>query len=132
LEYKNKASDGKFVLFLYRYILGREPDPAGFASWLQSLAAGQSRSSVVDRFLDSSEFNAVLTNELYVSQLYWKILGRAPDAPGLEAWVQLLRAGTPRSSIRKAFFDSQEFGLRAIDPLNWTMVEGILGWRFRG
>jgi len=130
VAYKNRVPGDEFLRKLYRDILGRDPDPIGLASWRETLAAGRSRSSVVDAFLDSMEFKAILSNQAYVLQLYWRFLGRAPDFAGFSGWVQSLQAGTPRSTIRKAFFDSQEFGRRAIDPLKVTMVKSILGWEF--
>jgi len=49
-------NDSQFVTLLYNNVLGRAPDPAGFANWTGALAAGASRESVVLGFSESLEF----------------------------------------------------------------------------
>ncbi len=52
-------SDGDYVDTLYRAFFGREPDAAGRAGWLAELAAGQSRASVQEGFVQAAEFAAL-------------------------------------------------------------------------
>jgi len=49
------AGDAAFVTGLYRDLLGREPDAAGFQSHLNGLAHGMSRDAIRQVFLDSPE-----------------------------------------------------------------------------
>jgi hypothetical protein len=49
------------VLTLYRGILNREPDSAGFNNWRNTLNGGAVFSAVVDTFFDSSEFAALVS-----------------------------------------------------------------------
>ena len=51
------ATDAEFVTLLYRNVLGRAPDPTGFATWTGHLAAGtRDRAQVVEAFAQSVEF----------------------------------------------------------------------------
>ena len=45
-----------FVTILYRVFFDREPDATGYKAWLERLAGGMSRKSVLDGFLKSQEF----------------------------------------------------------------------------
>ena len=45
-----------FVTILYRAFFDREPDATGYKAWLERLAGGMSRKSVLDGFLKSQEF----------------------------------------------------------------------------
>lgn len=50
------GSDEEYVAFLYRKLLGREPDPDGFAGHIGELANGAGRDEIFYRFLESGEF----------------------------------------------------------------------------
>jgi len=96
-----------FVSDLYRNVLFREPDTAGANYWVNQLTlGGVSRDTVRAAFLNSPEA------DLYVNpiiRLYENILGRAPDAAGLNAWSQALRAGTQSlAQITAGFLNSTE------------------------
>lgn len=51
-----RQSDQDYVTGLYRDLLGREPDAAGFACWVDALQDGASRESVREAFLQSEEY----------------------------------------------------------------------------
>ncbi len=53
-----------FVTLLYNNVLDRAPDADGLANWLNVLASGTSRTTVVVGFSDSSEFISKTTNAL--------------------------------------------------------------------
>ena len=58
-EYEAKnASDSQFISTCYNTFFGREADTAGLQGWLNHLALGNSRSSVIDGFSQSAEFAA--------------------------------------------------------------------------
>ena len=52
-------SDEEFVTRLYRTFMGREPDSAGKADWLNRLASGTSREDVFYGFANSQEFGQI-------------------------------------------------------------------------
>ena len=53
---KKDLSNEEFVIRCYRTLLNREPDAQGLADWIRVLAQNQSRASVLDGFIDSSEY----------------------------------------------------------------------------
>ncbi len=55
-------SNEAFVTILYQAFFNREPDTSGYNTWLERLAGGMSRKSVLDGFLKSQEF-AELCND---------------------------------------------------------------------
>lgn len=55
-EARSRVPDAQFVTEAYRQFLLREPDPAGFDSWMQLLASGAPRAVVRNGFIDSVEF----------------------------------------------------------------------------
>jgi len=85
------------VTLLYNQVLGRMPDPEGFANWIAVLADGTSLQDVRNAFANSPESQSNLT------QLYDQILGRAPDAPGLASWTTALADGVSLQQARWGF-----------------------------
>ncbi len=63
LEYSNE----EFITFLYKVLLGREPEESGFNEWLALMNAGMTREEVVDIFTRSEEFANL-----------WKLFGVTP------------------------------------------------------
>src|SRR5665811_1204338 len=57
---KNKSNE-EFVAILFRSLYNREPDAAGFDSWVNLLNAGQSRQFVLAGFTNSEEFKNICT-----------------------------------------------------------------------
>jgi len=60
-------SNETFVKILYRAFFNREPDASGYEVWLERLAGGMSRKSVLDGFLKSQEFAALCSSYGIVS-----------------------------------------------------------------
>jgi len=90
-------TDATFVHNLYRELLGREPDAAGFAAWLSFLADDQGQSNAGRRavaiagFMDSPEYK-----DHVVTTIYEVFLHRAPDSLGMQAWANVLgQPGNP-------------------------------------
>lgn len=50
-------SNEEFVTILYRAFFDREPDSSGYSTWLDRMAGGMTRESVLDGFLKSTEFS---------------------------------------------------------------------------
>jgi LCP family protein required for cell wall assembly len=57
-EYSNE----EFVTILYRAFFNREPDTNGYNAWLERLAGGMTRKSVLDGFLKSKEFSELCSD----------------------------------------------------------------------
>lgn len=78
----------------YIAILGRNPDPAGFAFWVQTYADANATPAaliaITNGFGNSAEFKATYasdTTEVAVGKLYQNVLLRAADAGGLAYWT---------------------------------------------
>ena len=100
----------KFVVRLYRNILGRDADPTGLNTWTKDLISGKPACPVVEGFFYSNEFqNAGYSNDQFVEILYRTILGRESDAAGKADWVGRLNAGESKSRILAGFVYSNEF-----------------------
>jgi len=63
---KNHSNE-TFITILYRAFFDREPDAAGYKAWLERLAGGMSRKSVLDGFLKSEEFAGLCSSYGIVS-----------------------------------------------------------------
>ena len=113
-----------FVTLLYRNVLGRMPDPAGFANWTGRLERGEmSRAEVVLGFSESREFVAetelkaleysvVGLQEQFsddVFRIYQATLDRVPDAAGFANWTGQLAQGRSLESVIAGFTGSIEF-----------------------
>lgn len=97
------GTNADFLTALYRDILNRAPDSAGFTAWQNALAGGLSRSAVAAAFLGSEEYQRDL-----VSSYYQEFLGRNPDPEGWSAWVQAMQAGLTDQSVLAAILGSAE------------------------
>lgn len=97
----------------YDIALGRAPDTAGRAFWLDALASGTSKLGVLEGIVNSREFaelHSARTNEEYVLQLYLRILRRAPASAETAYWKGQLDKGlATRAGVATAFVDSDEF-----------------------
>ena len=107
--YSQEHSD-QLVTDLYFSLLDRAPDPAGLASWRNQLQQGMGRQAAIVAFLDSAEYTGKHPqDEAFVDSLYRRLLGRPPDTPGLQFWVQQLQTGTPRFEVARGFVLSEEY-----------------------
>lgn len=105
------ALDGQ-IDRLYRAYFLRDPDPGGFAHWVQNRAAGTSQVQIADAFAGSDEFIDTyghLSNQQFVHLVYQNVLGRSPDAAGNSHWTGVLASGGSRGSVMAGFSDSAEF-----------------------
>ncbi|GAA0575359.1 hypothetical protein GCM10009416_12510 [Craurococcus roseus] len=105
---------GAGVYRLYLATLGRPADPIGLGEWSAALEAGAtSTRAVAAGFTASAEFAqryGAPDNAGFVTLLYQNVLGRAPDATGLDYWVGGLNGGAlARPDVVLGFSDSAEF-----------------------
>ena len=82
---------------IYEAVLGRAPDLKGLGYWINDMDNGASLTTIASGFIASKEFQgkygANPSFETYINLLYQNILGRAPDAEGLNYWVSNMRKG---------------------------------------
>ena len=99
---------------LYRNMLGREGERTGIDAWTEALKDGRYDGyTIFDGFYYSQEFmriNDGMNDEQYVTMLYHTILGREPDADGLDSWLAVLANNqATRESVYKDFIKSEEW-----------------------
>ena len=121
---KFAVEEHKWVRSLYVNLLGRTPEPAGFAYWIGDAKGGKSAESIASGFFNSEE---LCTNR--VTELYKKLLGREPDAGGLRGWVDQLKQGKPMQQIITGFLDSAEYKGKHPVPDAWveSLYVNLLG-----
>lgn len=112
---------GGFIQSLYASVLHRSADFSGLAAWTAFLASGAAPAQAAVGIAFSDEHLAGLApifdtgifvpdkTSLDVARLYYAVLGRAPDAPGLQGWVGAVDAGAQISDIAGAFLSSDEY-----------------------
>ena len=120
-------------------ILGRAPDQAGLNGWVHALEGGASLPDVALAFISSPEgqgiygavptaASSVAVDTTFTADLYKNILGRAPDAGGLNYWVNELQAGLPAQNEALAFIQSSEaqsrFGSGSNAVNSWLVAAG--------
>lgn len=121
-EYLGKGdTDDVYVTKLYRAFFNREPDAAGYASWMQDLADGKGRDFVLNGFLVSEEYRKVCmqygikreSTRTFVRRFYYIILDRNSStltAAELDNWQIALDAkARSGSEIADEFIHSAEY-----------------------
>jgi uncharacterized repeat protein (TIGR01451 family) len=105
-EYYQQAggTDQAWLGALYHDVLGRSPDAAGEAAWLQALASGTSRLSVAFGIAASAEHETIV-----VAADYQSYLGRSATASEIAGWVNNFQHGISNEQIVSAFVASEEF-----------------------
>lgn len=97
-EFRNtygSLDDAKFVTLIYRNVLDRAPEPAGFRYWVGQLQAGRtSRAAVMVGFSESSEHRTRLGFRLSTTVAYAHMLKRMPTPLELEQ-AATFRLGHP-------------------------------------
>jgi hypothetical protein len=94
-----------YVARLYQDLLGRPADSGGLAFFTGLLdTGGATRAQVVQMFLSSSEYRALVVNRLYE-----KYLNRSADAAGLSGNVTALSQGATDEQVALALLASPEF-----------------------
>ncbi len=98
------GTNAGFVTVFYQDILGRQPDQAGFAFWLNGLNTGTvTPASMAWGFLTSPEYDGDLINSYYQ-----QFLERSVDSAGLAGWVQAMQAGLTDQGVLAALLGSAE------------------------
>jgi hypothetical protein len=119
----------QFVELVYRNVLEREADGPGLDYWLAQMAAGVGRGRVMLGFSDSVENRAEMDPLVKATMLYVGLLGRAPDALGLDYWSGRLRDGGSYKGAIGGFLTSAEYRAR-MDGI-YREVQPLTGERVR-
>ena len=90
--------------------LDREADPAALAAFAPVIDGGISWEYVESLILGSDEFfdNEGGDNTSFVTALYGRVLGRTPDQPGADFFLEKLDEGWPRQMVAGAVVLSAE------------------------
>lgn len=129
-EFANRGlSEEEFIDVLYRTFFNRESDAAGKAFWLEELDKGATRNTIVNGFIESTEwcnlcavygvrsgaevFKATVPSQSavrFAARIYDDCLQREPEDGGLLFWsLQLTNYEVSGSGSMKYFFTSEEF-----------------------
>lgn len=122
------------VYRLYAAVFGREPDVNGHQAWVKMLAAGaRTLEQVATGFVNAPEFQATYgatTNTEFVTLLFVNVLGRPPQAAGLNGLVGNLDGGMSRAEVVLIIAESAEHQAKragaqadfdvAHDPTSWV------------
>ncbi len=142
----NSLTDEEFVAICYRTFLGREPDPAGFQSWVEQAGKWAPFDWMIGGFMNSLEFGEICNSygiiqgtyerpyyeETYlngdavgafVERFYTKALGRPSDPDGKRDWATKIATGEIEpTSLVYGFLDSSEFQGRSAKMSNEEYV----------
>jgi hypothetical protein len=112
-EFTNRygtLTNEQYVDLVYQNVLGRAPDPEGRQYYLERLNDGRlTRGQMMVGFSESPEFQQIVQNEVYVTAVYVGMLRRAPDAGGMDFYVDAIEGGQPRNQIINGFMNSPEY-----------------------
>ncbi len=106
------ATAATFIHNLYRELLGREPDAAGQAFWINvffqadtgGTNAAAAQQKVVAGFLDSTEYR-----EHVIAHIYTDFLRRAADSNDLAFWNSQMAAGVDEKTVLADIIGSYEY-----------------------
>lgn len=88
--------DAEFVTLVYRNVLGRSPEAAGFAYWTRQLQTGSmSRGGMMLGFSTSPEFDAKTNDAVLSTEIYGDMLDRVPTLAEYDAWTRVPDADLP-------------------------------------
>ncbi len=120
---------------LYATYLHRAADAAGRSFWTGALLGGSSETQVATGLLTSAEYlQTHAGTDGYLTGVYADVLGRAPDATGLNFWRGAAQNGVPLAQIADAFLGSLEAEQRIVDGYYQTYLgrdadaAGAQGW----
>ncbi|MGI9599357.1 MAG: DUF4214 domain-containing protein [Acidimicrobiales bacterium] len=126
----NHRSRRAEVARLYLAYFLRKPDEAGYEYWVGVRQSGRSLAQISAEFVGSNEFRmryGSLSNRQFVKLIYSNVLGRNPDAGGLEHWAGSLDEGVSRGDVMVGFSESSEFKNRTVADLASIEANGPIG-----
>lgn len=98
---------------LYKGLYNRLPDKDGLKYWVNDILTGNTIQNAAQAFTQLQEFQSIygqnVNNRDFVYTLYNKILNRAPDATGLNYWINEINLTGNRGGMVVSFTDSSEY-----------------------
>jgi hypothetical protein len=127
------AGDGveAFVTRMYKYCLGRNPDPDGLKAYCDALRGGHITGGAATKsfFLSDEYKEKNHSNAQFLTTLYKAMFDRDPDQGGFDGWMNAMDNGMSRPEVVDGFINSSEFvnlcGRYGIIP-----YEGYVGTRW--
>lgn len=101
---RSSEGDERFVEALAVDFLDRPSTDAEVARDTDRLAGGTSRAAIVDSYAQSREWVSALITHFYDSTL-----DRAPDAGGLQHWIDEINGGMTPAAVASRFYASPEY-----------------------
>ncbi len=94
----------------YQDYLGRGADAGGLNFWRSLMRSGLTDEQLEAAFIGSAEFynHSGNSDRAWVDEMYFDLLGRAPDAAGEAYWTNVLAHGGNRSQVAAGFAASTE------------------------
>ena len=114
------ALDREYIDQLYRDLLHRAPDAAGWSYWVGQLQSGMSREQVVSGLTLSTERLAPIVDGYYARYLH-----RQADAGGRAFWIGNLRSGMGIAEVEEFFVNSKEYS--TFNASNAAFVSALYG-----
>ncbi|WP_406697662.1 S8 family serine peptidase [Singulisphaera sp. Ch08] len=119
------GTNAGFVTGLYRTLLRRDPEPAGLASWVGRLDAGQTRIQIIETFERTPEALQVKVAHWYQDALGWNApLAQLKFDPGVVYWSSLLAAGQTDNAVLARILSTSDY-LVASGATNEGFVTGL-------
>ena len=88
------------ITHLYLACFGRAPDSEGLEFWTDRVLSGQSLVEVANNMLATAPARVIYPDGMpaqdMIGAFYENVLGRTPDAPGLEFWTARLESSAER------------------------------------
>lgn len=124
---------------IYIAAFNRVPDSAGLNNWMNQYTAGlMSYEEIAADFANQAEYQAAypayMTDSEYITAIYNNVFGRAPDAEGLQNWINQIAnpeiSGITRGSVMREMLvaadaDGNTDGMR-LDNQATFAVQSIL------
>jgi V8-like Glu-specific endopeptidase len=100
----------QFVTQAYQQYLGRAPDAAGLAGWVQAMQNGLTDEQLEAGFIGSTEYinNHGGPGAGWVRGMYQDLLGRTPAQSEVDGWVNALNHGVSPQQVAYGFAASTE------------------------
>ena len=100
-----------FTERFYTLVLGRQPDVAGFDSWVSGLTAGTLTGGDLAKnfFLSEEYLNQNTSDSAFIDTCYQAFFGRDADEAGKQGWLTMLSQGSSRTDVLDGFIGSAEF-----------------------
>ena len=111
------SSDAEIVAAVYSRVLGRTPDAAGLAYWIDLIATGQlTVPGFVAVISDSAEHRNRRDPDVAVTAVYLGLLQRLPEASGAAYWAEQVRRGASLVDLIWPVMASAEYQNRFAAP----------------